>query len=125
MIYSDEDLRVTRYINFNGIQKICYIYSNIYKEIDTLFVMKAQECVLPVKCANCGGMFDLWYYLLAQEEGREVAAEMAQEAAFVSMNQHLCWECRRERSDAERIDAAKDLLDEDRELNEELGLSWE
>lgn len=60
-----------------------------------------ERCILPVKCKECGAIFDLWYDLQAQEQLRNASAEGQ---AFVSFEkrfgrllkqQSLCWNCRK------------------------------
>ena len=84
--------------------------------------MKTQECVLPVRCASCGTTFDLWYDLLAKEDGRnpELVAEIAVEAGA---DERLCWECRkaarRQESEKENYEGIEDGESED------FSLYWE
>ncbi len=54
-----------------------------------LYGMKTQECVLPVRCASCGATFDLWYDLLAGEDGVKGVP-----AGKIREEEHLCWQCR-------------------------------
>ena len=63
----------------------------------------AQKYILPVRCEECGALFDLWYDLQAQEQLRKVAAQ-SNGKTFVSLErrmakmlekQTLCWECRK------------------------------
>lgn len=84
--------------------------------------MKMQECVLPVRCVKCGTTFDLWYDLLANDKGSEVAAEIALESA--KDEQHLCWDCRKEMSALPRFEAEMEMgvLEEN---DDDFKLSWE
>ena len=64
--------------------------------------MAQERCILPVKCSECGAVFDLWYDLQAQEQLRGASSEGQ---AFVSFEkrigrllrqqQSLCWNCRK------------------------------
>ncbi|RMD67700.1 hypothetical protein D6817_00750 [Candidatus Pacearchaeota archaeon] len=59
--------------------------------------MKGETCVLPVRCGRCGKVYDLWYDL--QSGGlSEVQADRTKIARF--LRDSLCWECRKEASDA-------------------------
>ncbi|MBI5804377.1 hypothetical protein HY450_03975 [Candidatus Pacearchaeota archaeon] len=48
--------------------------------------MAQEMCILPVQCERCGALFDLWYDLQGDEEGRTSLRKMP--------SQSFCWKCR-------------------------------
>lgn len=63
-------------------------------------MVKEERFILPVRCKECGTVFDLWHDLQAQEQMRNLNSEGQ---AFVSFEkrfgrllkqQSLCWRCR-------------------------------
>jgi len=63
--------------------------------------MGEERCVLPVKCRNCGGIFDLWYDLQTQEQTRQmssgqVSIALSERKGALLAQQAYCWECRKE-----------------------------
>lgn len=74
--------------------------------------MVQERCVLPVKCADCGTVFDLWYDLQAQEQLRnEVGGDSASVLGQLLGAQNLCWNCRKKavEDDPEANELAYDI----------------
>jgi len=80
--------------------------------------MKQERCVLPVKCRECGGVFDLWYDLQAQEQLRKMSFGRAtvflnKRVSRMLDQQAYCWDCRRnavvEMSDEEDDEVEADI----------------
>ena len=62
--------------------------------------MVQERCILPIKCRDCGAVFDLWYDLQAQEQLRTSSrgrAFVPFEKRFAALlkQQSLCWNCRK------------------------------
>lgn len=84
--------------------------------------MKTEQCVLPVKCAECGVTFDLWYDLLAREGEVFDSGSLREKYGD---EQHLCWECRKAKNVLLR---EKEVMENELDSvleSEELTLAWE
>lgn len=56
--------------------------------------MVQERFVLPVKCAQCSAVFDLWYDLQAQEQLRKNPSASRALSEMLD-SESLCWECRK------------------------------
>ena len=54
--------------------------------------MKKEMCILPVRCAKCNGVFDLWYVLQEQEHFGGTVVENQRVGRW--LNQSLCKHCK-------------------------------